>query len=175
MRGDGVPAALPVARRLRAVRGGRAAAPVRAVRGFTLLELLAVIVLLALAMTLAGFALSRSLADARVAAAGSDLAAALRWTRSRAIASGRSTALELDLANARYRAADQAPVSLPTGMQIALTTAASERIDSARARIRFFPDGSSTGGHIVLTHGGHRWRIDVAWLTGSVSMRESAG
>ena len=174
MRGDGVPAALPAAR-LPPAAPGRAGTRMRAVRGFTLLELLAVIVLLALAMTLAGFALSRSLANARVAAAGSDLAAALRWTRSRAIASGHSTALELDLANARYRAADQAPVSLPTGMQIALTTATSERIDAARARIRFFPDGSSTGGHIVLTHGGHRWRIDVAWLTGSVSIRESAG
>ena len=174
MRGDGVPAALPVTR-LPPAASGRAGTRMRAVRGFTLLELLAVIVLLALAMTLAGFALSRSLANARVAAAGSDLAAALRWTRSRAIASGHSTALELDLANARYRAADQAPVSLPKGMQIALTTAASERIDAARARIRFFPDGSSTGGHIVLTHGGHRWRIDVAWLTGSVSIRESAG
>ena len=39
-------------------------------------------------------------------------------------------------------------------------------------RIRFFPDGASTGGNVELELGEAVWRIEVNWLTGEVSMLE---
>ncbi len=38
--------------------------------------------------------------------------------------------------------------------------------------IRFFPDGSSTGGRIALTDDGRKFDVVVDWLTGHVSIRE---
>ncbi|GAP67133.1 general secretion pathway protein H [Mizugakiibacter sediminis] len=153
-------------------RAERPSIPRRAARGFTLLELLAVIVLIGIAISVAAVATSRGLAGARVAAAGRDLAAALRWTRTQAIVQQREQVFELDLAALRYQVPGRDAVALPPGMRVELTTAARERIDARRAGIRFYPDGSSTGGHITLTSGARAWRVDVGWLTGTVSLED---
>lgn len=34
--------------------------------------------------------------------------------------------------------------------------------------IRFFPDGISTGGRIILEHDGSGWQIGAQWLTGRI-------
>lgn len=38
--------------------------------------------------------------------------------------------------------------------------------------IRFFPDGTSTGGHLMLALGDRRKHVLVDWLTGAVSISE---
>src|SRR5690348_14277248 len=68
-------------------------------QGFTLIELMAVIVLLAIAMTAVTFSFSKSLQSARVRGASRDLVAALRYTRSQAIVKGKQEVLTLDLEN----------------------------------------------------------------------------
>ena len=40
-------------------------------------------------------------------------------------------------------------------------------------RVRFFPDGSSTGGRISLIAGEREWQVEIAWLTGEVRLREA--
>jgi general secretion pathway protein H len=57
-------------------------------------------------------------------------------------------------------------------MSMKLFTARSELEEEGVGRIRFFPDGSSTGGHIDLLHKDAVWRVEVLWLTGEVSVRE---
>jgi general secretion pathway protein H len=37
--------------------------------------------------------------------------------------------------------------------------------------VAFYPDGSSTGGNLLLASGSRRWRIDIGWLTGSVQSK----
>ena len=54
-------------------------------RGFTLIELMAVILLLAIALTAVTFSFSKSLHSARITAASRDLVAALRYTRGQAM------------------------------------------------------------------------------------------
>src|SRR3954470_6357457 len=66
-------------------------------KGFTLIELMAVILLLAIAMTAVTFSFSKSLKRARVAAASRDLVAALRYTRGQAIVKGQQEVLLLNL------------------------------------------------------------------------------
>ncbi|HEX7111615.1 MAG TPA: prepilin-type N-terminal cleavage/methylation domain-containing protein, partial [Mizugakiibacter sp.] len=95
----------------------RRSTPRRAARGFTLLELLAVIVLIGIAISVAAVATTRSLASARVAAAGRDLAAALRWTRTQAIVQQHEQVFELDLAALRYQVPGRDAVALPPGMR----------------------------------------------------------
>ena len=43
----------------------------------------------------------------------------------------------------------------------------------ARGAIRFFPDGSSTGGRITLSTDRLAYLVDVDWLTGKIHLLEA--
>ncbi|TCV91004.1 type II secretion system protein H (GspH), partial [Luteibacter rhizovicinus] len=122
-------------------------------RGFTLFEMLAVILLIGIAAAAVSIPVTQGLVSARVNAASGEMAAALRWTRAQAIVRGESLALEVDTAGATYRAPGKPAVQLPKGMTVALTSAQEDRVNATTGRIRFFPDGSSTGGRVTLGRG----------------------
>ena len=147
----------------------------RRARGFTLIEIIAVVALIALAATVVVVSVGSGLAGARVRAASKDLAAALRYTRGQAIVERSQQVLLLDLENRSYTAPDKEPVQLPPEMEIRLVTARSELEGEGAGRIRFFPDGSSSGGRITLVRGEAEWQIEVEWLTGDVALRDPAG
>lgn len=142
-------------------------------RGFTLVELMAVIVLLAIALTAVTFSFSKSLQSAKIRGASRDLVAALRYTRGQAIVKGKQAVLLLDLDNNSYTAPGKGAVKLPKGMNLRLTTAETEVTGGNAGGIRFFPDGSSTGGHISVLQGQREWRVNVAWLTGEIALDEA--
>ena len=64
------------------------------------------------------------------------------------------------------------PRRLPQGIVLELVTAEREMLAERRGGIRFFPDGSSGGGRVTLTLAGLERRVDVAWLTGRVTVSE---
>ena len=147
----------------------------RRARGFTLIEILAVVALIALAVTLVAVSVGDGLTGAKVKAASRDLVAALRYTRGQAIVKRESKTLSVDVEGRRYRAPGRQWVELPKDMDMKLVTARSELEEEGIGRIRFFPDGASTGGHIDLIRGEATWRIDVNWLTGEIRNLEGAG
>ncbi|HET7778214.1 MAG TPA: GspH/FimT family pseudopilin, partial [Rudaea sp.] len=63
-------------------------------------------------------------------------------------------------------------VALPPNMRMTMLTADNEVTGANSGRIRFFPDGASTGGHISVYMGKEEWRINVDWLTGAVTREE---
>ncbi|MHB8679717.1 MAG: GspH/FimT family pseudopilin, partial [Rudaea sp.] len=71
-----------------------------------------------------------------------------------------------------YQAPGRPIVKLPKDMRMVLLTADSEQTSATSGRIRFFPDGASTGGHISVRLGEREWRINVSWLTGAVTREE---
>jgi general secretion pathway protein H len=139
-------------------------------RGFTLIEMIAVVVLLAVILTVVSVSFSKSLSTAKVRAASRDLVAALRYTRGQAIVKGEQKVLTLDLERNSYQAPNRGSVELPKDMKLQLTTAEQELTGDNVGGIRFFPDGSSTGGNIAVLMGQRVWRINVAWLTGEISL-----
>ena len=141
-------------------------------RGFTLIELMAVILLLAIALTAVTFSFSKSLKSARITAASRDLVAALRYTRGQAIVKGQQEVLVLNLDDNSYIAPGKGAHKLPDDMHMQLTTAEQEVTGGNAGGIRFFADGSSTGGHISVLQDRREWRINVAWLTGEISLDE---
>ena len=149
--------------------------PMRAQRGFTLIEIIAVMVLLSIVVGLVAMSFSRSMSGAKVEAASRDLVAALRYTRGQAIVHGQQAALDIDLQHNTYQAPGKTIVQLPKDMRMQLVTAEIEQTGAASGRIRFFADGASTGGHITVFMGQRRWQINVSWLTGQVSREELAG
>jgi general secretion pathway protein H len=137
-------------------------------QGFTLLEMLAVILLIGIAAAAVSISVTQGLASARINAASSELAGALRATRAQAIVRGREENFDVDTRADTYRNVKQQDVRLPKGLRLSITSAKDDQPNDHTGRIRFFPDGSSTGGRITLQSGKRQWHVNVSWLTGEV-------
>jgi len=139
-------------------------------RGFTMVELLIVMVIAALILGLVGTSLSRSIRGSEMRTAAGKLAANLRYARTRAILTKSEQILLIDTENRSYKAPDRPEVKLPEGMDVELTTARSELTSESVGGIRFYPDGGSTGGFVRLDANGRIYRVNVTWLTGEASV-----
>lgn len=139
-------------------------------RGFTLLEMLAVILLIGIAVAAVSISVTQSLTSARINAASAELVAALRATRAQAIVRGKVQNFDLDTRTDSYLDARQHDVRLPKGMRVSIISAKEDWPNDHTGRIRFFPDGSSTGGRITLQSGKRQWHVNVSWLTGEVRL-----
>lgn len=142
-------------------------------RAFSLLELLVVLAIVALASTILVPAFTGG-AGAELQVAARDLASGLRYARSHALTHGDEVTLTLDVDGHRFEiSGSDVGRDLPSSVELSLYTARSELLDGNTAAIRFFPDGSSTGGRITVTgaNGQERY-IDVDWLTGRVDILE---
>jgi general secretion pathway protein H len=138
-------------------------------RGFTLIEILAVIVLIAIGVTIAAVSLHGT-GRGRLDAAAQQVAAGLRDTRTRAMATSQPQAFAVDLRAHTFSAPGRDPRKLPAAAAVQVTSAAEDTTGQGVARIRFFPDGSSSGGHVELSEAHRTVRIDVDWLTGAVAV-----
>ncbi len=142
-------------------------------RGFTLLELMVVLLIIGLLLVLVPGHLWRSHAGLEVQVAARALADGLRQTRSDALVTNRERVFTVDVAGHRFRPGqDRQLESLNAGLRLGLDTARSELIDAASGQIRFFPDGSSTGGRITLTMQAQQAEVTVDWLTGQVAIAD---
>ncbi|WP_110951615.1 type II secretion system protein [Pseudomonas bohemica] len=135
-------------------------------RGFTLFELLVVIVLIGISVALMGYGVGNGLQAAGERRALSATVQALRAARVQAIVTGQPAQTRFDLRNGRFQGPRQKVQQLPRDMQLTLQTA-----DGLGSAFDFYPDGGSSGGHLLLSRGDKRWRIDISWLTGNVQLR----
>jgi general secretion pathway protein H len=132
------------------------------------------LVVLALVALLAAFVLPsfRPGADAAVRTAIRDVAASLRLARNQALAGNRPVRFTLDADQRTYWLDGARRGSLPEGVEIRMVAAETERLSGSRAAIRFFPDGSATGGSVTLVRNGRSREVEVDWLTGRVGLRD---
>ena len=139
--------------------------------GFTLLELLVVLAIIGFALSLIpGFILRDSASVAMDRAVGT-VADGLRSVRSQAVLENRENLFAIDVERRQFRAGFQAiPVQIGGDIALRLVTARKELSSETSGRIRFFPDGSSTGGRIVLVNEGDRREVEVDWLTGEIKV-----
>ncbi len=142
-------------------------------RGFTLLELLVVLVIAATGYALVLQFAGSGVSGVQLKSAARSVAAGLRDARGRAIATQESVALDLDLENRTFEVKGSGRErSLPQRLDVKLDTALAEVTGQRRGAIRFYPDGSSTGGRVTLASGERKLLVDVDWLTGRVTIRE---
>lgn len=140
--------------------------------GFTLLELLVILIILALATALA-LPMLRPSDGTQLQTAASDVKAALRATRAAAIVTNSETALMIDVNRRAFKQAGLPERSFAPDIEARLTFASTVRAGPSEAGFRFFPDGSSTGGDLTLSLRGIQARICVDWLTGQVRQEQS--
>lgn len=140
-------------------------------KGFTLIEILIVLGIIGLMLAVVTPMLGNVIDNSQVKSATRHLAAGLKTARLMAINSKEEATLVLDTENRTYTIGDvEKQLSLPDGSSLLLTTARSEQIDEYTGAIRFFADGSSSGGQIKLSLNRFEYFVDVNWLTGKVSI-----
>jgi general secretion pathway protein H len=138
-------------------------------QGFSLIELMVVMVLVIALFGLVGTSISRSVRGAELRNEVREVIAGLRHTRGQAVIQRSEQVFRVDADRLVWQAAGRDPESLPEGLDITLTTARSEMTGENAGGIRFFPDGSSTGGSVLLSVDERKWYVTVGWLTGEIS------
>ena len=138
--------------------------------GFTLIEVLAVLVIIAMTAASISTLYSSQSGGAQLKTAALLAASRLRDVRAKAMTSGAESLAAIDVGGHTMQFSDgSAPVAFARSMKIEVMSADSENRDPSVAGIRFYPNGSSTGGTINLEMEGRAYEIRVNWLTGRVS------
>jgi general secretion pathway protein H len=136
--------------------------------GFSLLELMVALTILALAMSVVSIAASRRSPSFEVQRLSGELASRLREARLAAQTTGRTVSVNFDPETRELNLAGEKPLAIPDGVEANLVSAAS----AGPSAIVFFPDGSSSGGVFSLTAGGRTEDIKVDWLTSRIERAE---
>ncbi len=149
-------------------------------RGFTLLELVLVLLLAGLLAALVTPSVSRTLESSRLRAGAAHLRATFSAARAMSASAARERSVVLDLDAGEYGVVGEAGRRLlPDGISIRSIRVGDAVVDGQRVsgepvvvRIRFFPDGSAEGAEIVLAStGGGTATVTVDPLTGIAEAR----
>lgn len=155
---------LLTSRKLQAFPGGQS--------GFTLIELLIVLSIVVMGFSVVAVNISSGRSTMELKSAVRDLSSALRYARGRALMTRREASVTFNLSDNSYIVSGREKTfTIPEELDVTIVTAQSE-IEDNQGSIRFFPDGSSTGGRITLERGENVRRIDINWLTGQVQQEE---
>jgi general secretion pathway protein H len=137
--------------------------------GFTLLELMLVLAILAMA-TVAVSSLYRSnVGSTGFQSSAQVLASRLRDLRAAAMGRGTEKVATIDVNRRIVKFEDgRPPVAFDHNVKLEVTAAESEQLSPSVAGVRFYPNGSSSGGVIALHRNGQVFEVQVNWLTGRV-------
>ena len=142
-------------------------------RGFSLLELIVVLAIGAGVFALVLGVAPRGASSADLKASARALASGLRQTQSTAMATRRDASLTVDMGSREFTFTGSPRThQLPEGIELKLLTAQTEVQSERKGAIRFYADGSSTGGRITVAAGERHYFVDVDWLTGRVAINE---
>jgi general secretion pathway protein H len=141
--------------------------------GFTLIEILVVLALGAVIYALVASIPFGKASAGDLKAAARSVASGLRTAQSTALATRRDALLTIDMESREYIATGENSVHrLPSNIDLKLYTAQTEVTSEHSGSIRFYPDGSSTGGRVTVESGERKYLVDVDWLTGRVAINE---
>ncbi|MGY0613222.1 MULTISPECIES: type II secretion system protein XpsH [unclassified Luteimonas] len=143
--------------------------------GFSLLELLLVMVLIAATGVLAAGVVGGGFARMELRSQTRDVATQLRFTRARALDTGVPQTFSIDPRGHRWQGADGRSGEVPASLGIHFTGARELQPTEGVGAIMFFGDGASTGGRVQLSRDQAAFDIDVAWLTGEVTVHRAEG
>lgn len=142
-------------------------------RGFSLIELLIALTLLVAAVSLVPVYLSKGVSTAELKSSVRQIVSGLRLVRSEAVSKSKDRVFLLDVQKREFTThPEHTARELPKGLDLRLKTAQSEQISEDQGGIRFFPDGSSTGGEISVSSDAREFSIAVDWISGKVKVSD---
>ncbi|MFW5444084.1 MAG: GspH/FimT family pseudopilin [Methylococcaceae bacterium] len=142
-------------------------------RGFTLIELSVVLLIIVLGFGAISIGISSGNKSSQLKAAARDMASALRYARGQALISHKEVAVAINLAENNYNISSRDKVyHFSDEIDLTLVIAQDEFKDEETGHIRFYADGSSSGGRITMEWGELMYRLDVNWLSGKVDISD---
>lgn len=153
--------------------GRRTAPPARgSVRGFTLVELLVVLVIVSLITALASPMIASVLPGYQLKNTATDVEARLRSARANAIGTNQPVGFYVDVANRTYGTGAESRKSFADGISAKFVAARSLMPSEDTGQVRFFADGTSSGGQLTLTSNGRGITLVIDWFDGRVNREE---
>ena len=141
-------------------------------QGFSLIEVMLVLALGALLMGVVATSLHTGPTFRQ---ATREISTSLRQARAQALLHQQVVVWKMDTKAKYYwlegNHVDKTDKILATDIEAKINTAASEVYGLGQGGIRFFPDGSSTGGSVELLFKQQTVKINVEWITGRVSVQ----
>jgi general secretion pathway protein H len=135
--------------------------------GFTLMELLVVLAILGLALTLVPPELMRGTDMQALKTDVRKVLGGLRYAHTRAITSNAPVALSIDRSTRAISLSTAERIgTLFSSTDVMLT---SDEARSTNGAILFYPDGTSSGGTILLSNTLAKREIKIDWLTGGTT------
>lgn len=127
-------------------------------RGFSLLELLVVLVIIGLSASLVLPTLTGGLSSLRLKTAAREVSATLRYARSLAVSVGKEQVINMDIEEGKYWLNEDKDNNreLPSDIRFLNITTQGEEITTGMAGIVFYPMGNSSGSSIFITAGKDR-------------------
>ena len=143
--------------------------------GFTLIEVIAALGVVVVIAMLATPRFQNAVPALALRTTAQALQADLRRARAAALREMRDTTLTIDIRERRWR--DDASGRTgrgPPDVGLTLVTARQEHLADDLGRIRFYGDGGSTGGRIVLERDALAVEVSVDWLDGRARLADGA-
>lgn len=142
-------------------------------KGFTLIEVIVVLMVIVVGFGVISRRINTGNHGTKLQLVTRDIASALRYAQSQALLNQKPIAVDISLKDNSYSLSNQQKqFSFNQEITVSLVIAEEEYTDEQVGSIRFFPDGSSTGGRIKLEWGSQMTQIDVNWITGQVTINE---
>jgi len=143
-------------------------------KGFTLLEIMIVLLLVALIVGLSAVFFANFLPSVKFSATGREMSAMIRHARSLARMNMVSQTFVIDLDNRTYGIEGLATKQIPPDALIKVIDPFAGDILQGRYSIVFNPAGNMAGGTIILSARKKVLRIDMDPITGAVLNREGS-
>lgn len=141
--------------------------------GFTLLELIIVIFLIALILGISAVFFANSLPAGKFNAAVRDISSSLRHARALAQINGTTEAVTIDIEGKKYGIIGQELRLLPPNVLLKVLDPFSQEITEGQYAFHFGPSGSSDGGTIVLWNDKKTVSIVIDPIVGATVVKEA--
>lgn len=141
--------------------------------GFSLLELIVVMAMATLLLSLIPPAFDGLIKSKSLAQQVSQIASELRLMRQKAVSEQQVQLVNFDLNNHLLKDQHSRVLHrLNPSNRLQVNAAASTVNDEGALAIRFYPDGSSSGGEIWLEDERQSFQVSVNWITGQISYKQ---
>ncbi|MDA8083402.1 MAG: prepilin-type N-terminal cleavage/methylation domain-containing protein [Nitrospiraceae bacterium] len=151
--------------------GGLQPVRMRGERGFTLLELIIVLFLVALIFGISTVYLANSLPAGKFNAAVRDIASSIRHARALAQIDGTAQAVTIDMETKKYGIEGKDLRPFPPDVQVRVIDPFSGAVTEGKYTFHFSPSGGSDGGTIVVWNAKRTVSIVVDPVVGAIVMK----
>lgn len=140
--------------------------------GFSLLELLIVLVIMGLVLSITSPLLTKGIDNIKLQTAVRELSATLRYARSMAVSEGKEQVLNMDIDTGKYWLNEKVSElrELPSDIRFININTGEKEVTTGKAGITFYPVGSSSGGVVWMGDQKRKYRLQVRLVTGVVEV-----